>query len=87
MKNIVFLFSILLLPFITNCKKEGPKPTIIDINIKNLEIDSVRYYASKNGKSLYPFLSWKKAEVDTTGHAKIEFLISEINSILMRIIL
>jgi len=86
MKRTAIMFVILSIFIFTGCKNNDSEQTVVQIELDNVEIDTIQYYMSKDSKYIYPFWGWIKEAVDSAGTVTIKLENSSLNQLLINVI-
>ena len=79
---IQFVCVISLFIILSGCEKKA-NITTINIDVRNIEADSLYCYITKNGLSVYPLWQWTNIALDSNMKAVIEIKNTELNGILL----
>lgn len=77
--QIVFVLSLVII--FSSCRKTNI--TTINVEVRNIDADSLCYYISKDGISAYSLWQWSEIALDSNKKASIEIETPELNSILL----
>ncbi|NOY37674.1 MAG: hypothetical protein GXO83_08870 [Chlorobi bacterium] len=80
-KSVIWIIGMIIL--LISCK-EKPPVTTIHVELKDLNIDSVAYYVSRDGIGAYPIWGWNRIGLDSLGSAVIKIENPVLNLILIQ---